>query len=115
MCFLLQKQSADIDSLRIHKLATRGVKFWAEMDQKIFSLDKAKRVPELKKMRDYVCYVALLLLLCMPSLSGWKNALILSIYLDHPEAERGFSKGLVRPKFCREGGRTRGHDLWRGR
>ena len=38
----------------IHKLATRGVKFWAEMDQKIFSLDKKKRVPELKKMRDYI-------------------------------------------------------------
>ena len=38
----------------IHKLATRGVKFWAEMDQKIFSLDKAKRVPELKKQHDYI-------------------------------------------------------------
>ena len=38
----------------IHKLATRGVLFWAEMDQKIFSLDKAKRVPELKKQRDYI-------------------------------------------------------------
>ena len=38
----------------IHKLATRGVNFWAEMDQKIFSLDKAKRVPELKKMRSYI-------------------------------------------------------------
>ena len=38
----------------IHKLATRGVKFWAEMDQKIFSLDKTKRVPELKKQRDYI-------------------------------------------------------------
>lgn len=38
----------------IHKLATRGVKFWAEMDQKIFSLDKAKRLPELKKHRDYI-------------------------------------------------------------
>lgn len=38
----------------IHKLATRGIKFWHEMDQKIFSLDKAKRVPELKKMRDYI-------------------------------------------------------------
>ena len=38
----------------IHKLATRGVKLWAEMDQKIFSLDKAKRVPELKKMREYI-------------------------------------------------------------
>ena len=38
----------------IHKLATRGVKFWSEMDQKIFSLDKAKRVPELKKQREYI-------------------------------------------------------------
>ena len=38
----------------IHKLATRGVKFWAEMDQKIFSLDKKKRVPELKKQREYI-------------------------------------------------------------
>ncbi|KAK4928667.1 beta subunit of fatty acid synthetase, partial [Elasticomyces elasticus] len=38
----------------IHKLATRGVKFWAEMDQKIFSLDKAKRIPELKKQREYI-------------------------------------------------------------
>ncbi|GIZ45979.1 hypothetical protein CKM354_000912300 [Cercospora kikuchii] len=38
----------------IHKLATRGVLFWAEMDQKIFSLDKAKRIPELKKQRDYI-------------------------------------------------------------
>ena len=38
----------------IHKLATRGVKFWAEMDQKIFSLDKKKRVAELKKMREYI-------------------------------------------------------------
>ncbi|KAF2144978.1 uncharacterized protein K452DRAFT_316116 [Aplosporella prunicola CBS 121167] len=38
----------------IHKLATRGVLFWAEMDQKIFSLDKAKRIPELKKHREYI-------------------------------------------------------------
>jgi fatty acid synthase subunit beta len=38
----------------IHKLATRGVKFWAEMDQKIFSLPKQKRVAELKKNRDYI-------------------------------------------------------------
>lgn len=38
----------------IHKLATRGVKFWAEMDQKIFSLDKKKRVAELKKQREYI-------------------------------------------------------------
>lgn len=38
----------------IHKLATRGVKFWAEMDQKIFSLPKEKRVAELKKNRAYI-------------------------------------------------------------
>ena len=38
----------------IHKLATRGVLFWAEMDQKIFSLDKAKRLPELQKQREYI-------------------------------------------------------------
>lgn len=38
----------------IHKLATRGVKFWAEMDSKIFSLPKEKRIAELKKNRDYI-------------------------------------------------------------
>ncbi|RDW77183.1 fatty acid synthase-like protein subunit beta [Coleophoma cylindrospora] len=38
----------------IHKLATRGVKFWAEMDAKIFSLPKEKRVAELKKQRAYI-------------------------------------------------------------
>ena len=38
----------------IHKLATRGVMFWHEMDQKVFKLDKAKRVPELKKQRNYI-------------------------------------------------------------
>ncbi|BDD63834.1 beta subunit of fatty acid synthetase [Monascus purpureus] len=38
----------------IHKLATRGVLFWHEMDQKIFKLDKAKRLPELKKLRGYI-------------------------------------------------------------
>ncbi|KAL8382560.1 hypothetical protein RB595_006371 [Gaeumannomyces hyphopodioides] len=38
----------------IHKLATRGVRFWAEMDQKIFTLPKEKRVAELKKNRDYI-------------------------------------------------------------
>ncbi|KAI1081992.1 fatty acid synthase beta subunit [Whalleya microplaca] len=40
----------------IHKLATRGVIFWAEMDQKLFSLPKEKRLLELKKpgMRDYI-------------------------------------------------------------
>ncbi|CEJ80347.1 Putative Fatty acid synthase beta subunit dehydratase [[Torrubiella] hemipterigena] len=38
----------------IHKLATRGVRFWAEMDQKIFSLPKEKRIAELEKHRDYI-------------------------------------------------------------
>ncbi|KAL7620270.1 beta subunit of fatty acid synthetase [Parahypoxylon ruwenzoriense] len=40
----------------IHKLATRGVIFWAEMDQKIFSLPKEKRIEELrnKETRDYI-------------------------------------------------------------
>ncbi|KND88532.1 Fatty acid synthase subunit beta [Tolypocladium ophioglossoides CBS 100239] len=38
----------------IHKLATRGVRFWAEMDQKIFSLPKEKRVAELKKSREHI-------------------------------------------------------------
>ena len=38
----------------IHKLATRGIQFWAEMDQKIFSLDKAKRIPELLKNKAHI-------------------------------------------------------------
>nr|DAA05950.1 TPA_exp: fatty acid synthase beta subunit [Thermomyces lanuginosus] len=38
----------------IHKLATRGVLFWKELDDKIFSLDRSKRVAELKKRRDYI-------------------------------------------------------------
>ncbi|KAH8759455.1 malonyltransferase-like protein [Diaporthe sp. PMI_573] len=38
----------------IHKLATRGVRFWAEMDQKIFSIPKEKRIAELKKNRSYI-------------------------------------------------------------
>ncbi|EQK99784.1 fatty acid synthase beta subunit dehydratase [Ophiocordyceps sinensis CO18] len=38
----------------IHKLATRGVRFWSEMDRKIFSLPKEKRVAELKKSREYI-------------------------------------------------------------
>ncbi|PUU73983.1 hypothetical protein B9Z19DRAFT_1134081 [Tuber borchii] len=33
----------------IHKLATRGVRLWAELDRTIFSLDKAKRLVELRK------------------------------------------------------------------
>ncbi|KAK7432610.1 beta subunit of fatty acid synthetase [Neonectria magnoliae] len=38
----------------IHKLATRGVRFWAEMDNKIFTIPKEKRVAELKKSKDYI-------------------------------------------------------------
>lgn len=38
----------------IHKLATRGVKFWAEMDQKIFTLPKEKRVAELNKNKAWI-------------------------------------------------------------
>ena len=40
----------------IHKLATRGVMFWAEMDKTIFSLSKEKRVAELQKkdVRDHI-------------------------------------------------------------
>lgn len=38
----------------IHKIATRGVLFWAEMDKTIFALPRAKRVAELKKNRDYI-------------------------------------------------------------
>ena len=40
----------------IHKLATRGVLLWAEMDKKIFSLPKEKRLHELEKkeVHDYI-------------------------------------------------------------
>ena len=38
----------------IHKVATRGVKFWAEMDRRFFSLPKAKRLPEMLKHKDYI-------------------------------------------------------------
>ncbi|KAK7423083.1 beta subunit of fatty acid synthetase [Neonectria magnoliae] len=38
----------------IHKLATRGVVFWAEMDRTIFSLPKDKRVAELKRNRRHI-------------------------------------------------------------
>lgn len=40
----------------IHKIATRGVLFWAEMDKTIFALPRAKRVAELKRKRDYIIY-----------------------------------------------------------
>lgn len=38
----------------IHKIATRGVLFWAEMDRVIFALPRDKRVAELKRNRDYI-------------------------------------------------------------
>ncbi|PGH20055.1 hypothetical protein AJ80_03705 [Polytolypa hystricis UAMH7299] len=38
----------------IHKLATRGVRFWAELDKTIFSLDRSKRVEQLHKQRDSI-------------------------------------------------------------
>ena len=37
----------------IHKLATRGVLLWAELDKNLFSLPKTKQVVELKRQRDY--------------------------------------------------------------
>ncbi|KAF2474318.1 beta subunit of fatty acid synthase [Lindgomyces ingoldianus] len=38
----------------IHKIATRGVQFWAEMDKKIFSLDKKKQLSVIQGQRDYI-------------------------------------------------------------
>ncbi|OCL12674.1 putative fatty acid synthase beta subunit [Glonium stellatum] len=38
----------------IHKIATRGVRFWSEMDKKIFSLDKTKRLSALERSKDYI-------------------------------------------------------------
>ena len=38
----------------IHKLATRGVRFWAELDKTIFSLDRSKRVAALQDKREYI-------------------------------------------------------------
>jgi fatty acid synthase subunit beta, fungi type len=38
----------------IHKLATRGVRFWAEMDNLIFKQPKDKRVKELAKHRERI-------------------------------------------------------------
>ena len=35
-------------------LATRGVRFWAEMDEKIFNLERSKRVPALQRQRGYI-------------------------------------------------------------
>lgn len=38
----------------IHKLATRGILMWKEMDDTIFSLPKAKRMAVLKSKKDYI-------------------------------------------------------------
>ncbi|ODQ66250.1 S-acyl fatty acid synthase thioesterase [Nadsonia fulvescens var. elongata DSM 6958] len=38
----------------IHKLATRGVLFWQEMDNTIFNLTKDKRLAALKQKKDYI-------------------------------------------------------------
>ncbi|KAG9248120.1 fatty acid synthase subunit beta dehydratase [Calycina marina] len=38
----------------IHKLATRGVRLWSELDQTIFNLDKPKRTVKLAEKRDYI-------------------------------------------------------------
>ncbi|KAJ1969223.1 fatty acid synthase alpha subunit Lsd1, partial [Dispira parvispora] len=38
----------------IHKLATRGVKLWKELDDTIFSLPRDKRLPALLAKKDYI-------------------------------------------------------------
>ena len=38
----------------IHKIATRGVRFWAEMDKTIFKLPRDKRLAELQKNRAWI-------------------------------------------------------------
>lgn len=38
----------------IHKIATRGVRLWADMDKRIFSLPRDKRVAELQKNRAWI-------------------------------------------------------------
>ena len=38
----------------IHKIANRGVRFWKEMDNLIFSLPRDKRLAELLKRKDYI-------------------------------------------------------------
>ena len=38
----------------IHKIANRGVLFWAEMDNKIFNLQKEKRIAELEKNKEWI-------------------------------------------------------------
>ena len=38
----------------IHKIANRGVRFWAEMDKKIFKLPRERRVAELERNREWI-------------------------------------------------------------
>ncbi|KAJ9060861.1 fatty acid synthase alpha subunit Lsd1 [Entomophthora muscae] len=38
----------------IHKVATRGIKFWKEMDDLVFSLPRNKRQPILDAKKDYI-------------------------------------------------------------
>ena len=38
----------------IHKIANRAVRFWAEMDKKIFKLPREKRVAELERNREWI-------------------------------------------------------------
>ncbi|KAI8824957.1 uncharacterized protein EV422DRAFT_605412 [Fimicolochytrium jonesii] len=38
----------------IHKIANRGIRFWKEMDDDIFSLPRDKRLPVLLKKKDYI-------------------------------------------------------------
>jgi 3-oxoacyl-ACP reductase-like protein/enoyl reductase-like protein/malonyl CoA-acyl carrier protein transacylase/acyl dehydratase len=38
----------------IHKVATRGVRLWKELDESIFSLPKDKRLPALLAKKDYI-------------------------------------------------------------
>lgn len=38
----------------IHKLATRGVMLWSELEKTVFSLEKSKRVAALQKRREYI-------------------------------------------------------------
>ncbi|KAH8693926.1 putative fatty acid synthase beta subunit [Talaromyces proteolyticus] len=38
----------------IHKIATRGVLLWSELDQKVFSLPATKQLQELEKQKDYI-------------------------------------------------------------
>ena len=38
----------------IHKIANRGVRLWAEMDEKIFKLPREKRVAALEKNREWI-------------------------------------------------------------